>query len=193
MRLDATPHTSFSFAIVGRIDLGELHFVWRQFVDREDGMMLANRDARAAIQAPLRVNEELLHGFVVRVVFTWADILALADGYTFVVFHAGIGYYAWHESSQDFSYPNCIGAISTPDDRALVSLQRTVAPCALPRRSADAERTNRVVEGCHTPARAREGGWGLSEFGTVLHNGTVTLFAHGTVDLARGRARLTGV
>jgi hypothetical protein len=83
-------------AIVSSIEFGEMFLVFGQFVDGKDGVALTDGNARPAIQAPLRINKELLDDRVTHLVLTGVDILALTYGYTFIVFDTGIGNYAGH-------------------------------------------------------------------------------------------------
>src|ERR1039458_6135507 len=46
-------------AVVGGVDLGELHLVFGQFVRGEDGSGFADGGTGPTIQTPLRVDEEL--------------------------------------------------------------------------------------------------------------------------------------
>jgi len=76
---------------VGRVDFGKVMEIFGQFVNFEDGIALANRDAGTAADAPLWIDIKLCRAGESRVSRHWLDRVGLADIDTKHVFDALIG------------------------------------------------------------------------------------------------------
>jgi hypothetical protein len=84
-------------AVVGGVDLGELHLVFGQFVRGEDGSGFADGGTGPTIQTPLRVDEELLEAVYGPFALSGVNVLALAGLRAFIVYCAEVGDYVWHK------------------------------------------------------------------------------------------------